>query len=437
MADYSISIDAAGSAKNNERDRSISGLFSYTGGTYKTISRLTRRGGIWCNCGGTSQSVTLAVYDQLLDGATVIKTSDTVTCKCYGTGPSADNYAQTTFSNWTQAESNAATAAWAAGTLIVRRFVTIKAYTSSNHGSPVFRDGQYSDVIAIQGSTVPFTQYRPVIALFDVFRSDDGATENPESTSVYAKIRLKMNDSTGLADSPKLRVYYAQDTDPSTASSYLDIGSTFGLSAGNLNKDKVVKLTGTWSNGADYYFLLYFSAGYEVADGRLDMAPRAAIPIYISENNMGVSIGQYSSATKDAPKFESRWPAYLYGGIARIGDGWTTLNPATGSTPADYGGGALRCRAMEKLRVVDGSILVTPGSSAVVLATLPGGYTPGKSVFSMNACSGARLARIAVGGTGDTYAGKLCLEWVKNLSDGSNYTSTAIWVQCSIYYWVD
>lgn len=437
MADYSISIDAAGSAKNNERDRSISGLFSYTGGTYKTISRLSRRGGIWCNCGGTSQSVTLAVYDQLITGTTVIKTSDTVTCKCYGTGPSADNYAQTTFLNWTQAESNAATAAWAAGTLIVRRFVTIKAYTSSNHGSPVFRDGYYSDVIAIQGSTVPFTQYRPEIVTFDVFRSDNGATENPESTSVYAKIRLRMNDSTGLADSPKLRVYYAQDTDPDTASSYLDIGSAFGLSAGNLNTDKVVKLTGTWSNGADYYFLLYFSAGYEVADGRLDMAPRATIPIYISENNNGVSIGQYSSATKDVPKFESRWPAYLYGGIARIGDGWTTLNPATGSTPADYGGGVLRCRAMEKLRVVDGSILVKPGSSIVVLATLPGGYTPGKSVFSMNACSGARLARIAVGGTGDTYAGKLCLEWVKNLSDGSNYTSAAIWVQCSINYWVD
>ena len=79
MADYSISIDAAGSAKNNERDRSISGLFPYTGGTYKTISRLSRRGGIWCNSGGTSQSVTLAVYDQLITGTTVIKTSDTVT----------------------------------------------------------------------------------------------------------------------------------------------------------------------------------------------------------------------------------------------------------------------------------------------------------------------------------------------------------------------
>ena len=437
MADYSISIDAAGSAKNNERDRSISGLFPYTDGTYKTISLLTRRGGVWCNCGGTSQSVTLAVYDQMITGTTVIKTSDTVTCKCYGTGPSSDNYAQTTFSNWTQAESNAATAAWAAGTLIIRRFVTIKAYTSSKHGSPVFRDGYYSDVIAIQGSTVPFTQYRPVIALFDVFRSDDGATENPESTSVYAKIRLKMNDSAGLADSPKLRVYFAHDTDPDTTSSYLDIGSAFGLTAENLNTDKVVKLTGTWLNSADYYFLLYFSAGYEVADGRLDMAPRAAIPIYISETNNGVSIGQYSSATQDAPKFESHWPAYLYGGIVQIGDGWTELNPLVGSTPAEYGGGALRCRAIEDMRVVDGSMMVSPGADTIVLATLPSGYTPTKSVFSMNACSGGRVARIAVGGAGDANAGKLCLSWVKNLSDGASYTDAAIWVQCSIAYWVN
>lgn len=321
MADYSISIDAAGSSKDNERDRSISGLFPYTGGTYNTISRLTRRGGIWCNCGGTSQSVTLAVYDQLLDGATVIKTSDTVTCKCYGTGPSDANYAQTTFSDWTQAQSNAATAAWAAGTLMIRRFVTIKAYTSSKHGSPVFRDGYYSDVIAIQGSTVPFTQYRPEIVKFDIFRSDDGENENLESTSVYAKIRLAMNDSTGLADAPQLRVYYAQDRDPDSTSSYLDIGSAFGLIAENLNVDKTVRLTGTWSNGEDYYFKLYFSAGYEVTESKPDMAQRMAIPIYISENNSGVSIGQYSTATDDEPKFESRWPAYLYGGIAQIGDG--------------------------------------------------------------------------------------------------------------------
>ena len=325
MAEYSISVDAAGSAKDNERDRSIGGLFPNTVGEYKTISLMTRRGGVWCNCGGTAQSVTLAVYDRLISGDTVIKTSNTVTCKCYGTGPSADNYAQTTFSNWTQAESNAAVAAWAAGTLVIRRFVSIRAYTSPNHGSPVFRDGYYSDEIAIQGATVPFTQYGPSIALFDVFRSDDGEAENPESESVYARIRLSMNDSAGLLDVPRLWVYYAQDTAPGADSPHLDIGAAFGLAAENLNVDRTVQLPGTWPNGADCFFLLVFTAGDEAATGKLDMASRAAVPIYISENNEGVAIGQYSTATKGNPKFECRWPAYLYGGIAQIGDGGASV----------------------------------------------------------------------------------------------------------------
>ena len=89
------------------------------------------------------------------------------------------------------------------------------------------------------------------------------------------------------------------------------------------------------------------------------------------------------------------------------------------------------------MRVVDGSLLVRPGADTIVLATLPSGYTPTKSVFSINACSGSRVARIAVGGAGEANAGKLCLSWVKNLSDGASYTDAAIWVQCSIAYWVN
>jgi len=321
MADYSISIDAAGSRKDNERDRSINALFPYGNGTYKTISSITRRGGIWCNCGGASQSVTLLVYDQMLDGTAVIKTSDTVECKTYGTGPSESNYAQTTFADWTQAQSNAAVKAWAAGTLVIRRFVTIKNYTHSRHGSPVFRDGFYSDVIMISGATVPFTQYGPAVALFDVFRSDDGEHENPESTSVYAKIRLSMLDSGGISDRPRLLVYHEADRDPTNASAYLELGGAFGLTAENLNADKTIQIPGTWNNGTDYYFMLFFSAGDEVSQGKLDLAPRAAIPIYVAENNEGVSIGQYSTAERGSPKFECRWPAYLYGGIAQIGDG--------------------------------------------------------------------------------------------------------------------
>lgn len=436
MSSYSISIDAAGSAKDNERDRSINTLFPYTGGTYKTISLVTRRGGIWCSCGGSSQSVTMSVYDQLITGSTVIKTSNTVTCKSYGTGPSSDNYAQTTFSDWTQAESNAAIAAWAAGTLIIRRFVTIKSYTSSKHGTPTFRDDYYSDTVTIQGDTVPFTNYAPAISLFDVFRSDDGVNEDPESTGVYAKIRLSMGDTTGLSDSPKLRVYYAQDADPGTDAPYLDIGSAFGLTAANMNVEKTLKLTGTWSNGADYYFLLYFSAGEEVADGRLDMAPRATIPLYVAENNAGVAIGQYSSATTDEPKFECRFPAYFYGGIEPVETVQPTVNSGV-STPGDYGG-TLTFRRIGRLIIVSGSIKLTSAAATKVLCDLPENCIPTDTHYYLAAMTGSKIARLAVYGTNSTEnAGTLTLEWVKTTGSTSSVSDTQGWIDCSTVYWAN
>ena len=87
--------------------------------------------------------------------------------------------------------------------------------------------------------------------------------------------------------------------------------------------------------------------------------------------------------------------------------------------------------------IVDGSINVKPGSGYVAIANLPSGYTPVSSVHSLNACSGSRIARIGVSGPTETPPGQLVLHWVKNLSDGSNYTSAAIWIQCSIMYWVE
>lgn len=328
MAEYSIYIDAAGSKKDNEQVRNINALFPYDSTKYRTISSLTRRDGIWCSAGGNSQSVDMEVYDQLLDGNTVIKTSNTATCKTYGRGPNLtssgsstnENYATTTFSNWTQKESNAAVAAWQAGTLAIKRFVTITDYTSPGHGSPVFRDGYYSDEITIKGQDMPFTNYGPSISVFDVFRSDDGETENPESTTVYARIKLSMLDSKGLSDNPKLLVYYEKEKNPTTASQFKNIKDNFGLA---LNTEKTIRLPDTWSNGASWRFMLYFSAGEEVAPAATDSASRARVPLFISDTNNGVAIGQYSTATESQSKFESRWTGYFYNGIANIQAGNT------------------------------------------------------------------------------------------------------------------
>lgn len=326
---YSISIDAAGSSQKNAQSRNINTLFPFSGGTYRTVSKITRKGGIWCSCGGKSQSVTMQVYEQMLSGETVIKTSASTTCKSHGTGPADENYATTIFDNWTQDESNAAISAWEAGTLVIKRFVSILSYTSSGHGTPTFRDGYYSDTIAIEGATAPFTNYAPVIGKFEVMRSENGTTENPESTSVYATIKLSMTDTAGLNDNAKLLAYHQADADPSTASDYVDLTSVFGLTTANLNTEKTIQIPGTWSNGVDYYFMLVFSAGEEEASA-LDIAQRATVPLYISETNNGVAIGQYSSATADDAKFECRWPAYFYGGIVT-----PTMSNVQGGVTAD------------------------------------------------------------------------------------------------------
>lgn len=334
MADYSLSKNVAGSLQDNNQTRNINSFFPYTAGTYKTISLITRRDGIWCSCGGTSQSVTMDVYDQMLDGSIIIKQSDTVSCKCYGTGPSSDNYAKTTFDNWTQAESNAAIAAWEAGTLIIKRFVTITSYTSSGHGSPTFRDGYYNDDIVIQGSTVPFTQYLPTITSFSVMRSNDGVDENPESETIYARLNINMNDATGLTDAPILRLYYSPDITITESTSYLELNDLFGMTAENLGVEKVFALPNTWSNGMDWYFKLHFSAGYEEALDATASVSRTSVPLFLASNNKGVSIGQYSTATESQPKFESGWAFFANGGIEGVTN-FTTNEVKTGGTWID------------------------------------------------------------------------------------------------------
>lgn len=277
-----------------------------------------------------------------------------------------------------------------------------------------------------------------LIEIFDAFRSSDGgSTENPDSTSVYAKIRLSMENTSSISTA---KLYLRYSSTGFFASNVInkDISSTFGVtSTSNLNRTKTISL-GTFSKTSDWYFVLDFYTNTENATVRSDVVARTNVPLFIADNNQGVAIGQYSTATASTPKFESNWPAFLYGGIANLGLLWTELTPVNGSTPGEYGGGILKCAAIDNLRIVEGSVLVKPGSSTIVIANLPSvaDWAPGAGVFAMNACQGARIARIAVGGIYEENAGKLALSWVRDLSDGELYTSSAIWVQCSIMYWM-
>ena len=192
----------------------------------------------------------------------------------------------------------------------------------------------------------------------------------------------------------------------------------------------------TFSNGVGWNFLLVFGDEYEQVTASLGIA-RAFANLHLSGYPTGgACFGGFCTSTQDNPKLESHFPAHLYGGIAKIGKGWQELTPLAGTTPAEYGG-VLRCRKIEDKRIVDGSIQVKPGSGTIALAKLPDDFMPAYSVFSLNACGGSRIARIAVHGPEDEFPGHLALSWAKNLSNGDSYTSAAIWIQCSIEYWVD
>ena len=72
--------------------------------------------------------------------------------------------------------------------------------------------------------------------------------------------------------------------------------------------------------------------------------------------------------------------------------------------------------------------------SAIQVADLPTIIAPKKgNHYSMNACGGARIARVIA-----TATGGLSIEWIRKLTDGANdTTTTGLWVSMNVDYWVD
>lgn len=72
--------------------------------------------------------------------------------------------------------------------------------------------------------------------------------------------------------------------------------------------------------------------------------------------------------------------------------------------------------------------------SAIQVADLPTIIAPKKgNHYSMNACDGARIARVIA-----TATGGLSIEWIRRLTDGANdTTTTGLWVSMNVDYWID
>ena len=112
--------------------------------------------------------------------------------------------------------------------------------------------------------------------------------------------------------------------------------------------------------------------------------------------------------------------------------GWYDLPLADGITSGIIGRGTPQYKKIGNHVFIRGSVNVTALSSGTVLiGTLPEGFRPNASEYSMQPCGGARIAQIFVNSDG-----QLKLDCVYDLSSGSPYAGE-LWVQVVIDYHVE
>ena len=123
--------------------------------------------------------------------------------------------------------------------------------------------------------------------------------------------------------------------------------------------------------------------------------------------------GWYSTLTNaDIP--DSDWiPCVLKSGIT------TASNNYGGKTKLSYR------KIGEQIHIV-GGVAVTNHTSSTVVASLPVAYRPETTHYWLSPLTGSRIARCIIGSGGD-----LVIEWIKNISDGSDYTGNVSWIDMS------
>lgn len=114
--------------------------------------------------------------------------------------------------------------------------------------------------------------------------------------------------------------------------------------------------------------------------------------------------------------------------------GWWTLKLASGVTSGTYGTRPTPSYRKIGSRVfIEGGVGVTiPSSGSVLLATLPAGFRPLKNVYTLQACSGTRVARVYLDTNGNLYC-----EWIYNLTDGSRFSGEISWMQIDMSFFVN
>ena len=168
----------------------------------------------------------------------------------------------------------------------------------------------------------------------DIWREPDD-----EAVTVAATIRITsdVEDSVFLERGYTAQLYYSDaHNPPTTGDSVAVLNATIADMLGGIVGSTEAVGT-TFSNGANWYFMLVISNGHETRSAMASI-PRAFANVHLSgQRTGGVAFGKFSAATEGNPIFECMYPAYFYGGIAKVGGGsdlLPSLGVQTGSSTA-------------------------------------------------------------------------------------------------------
>ena len=314
---------------------------------------------------------------------------------------------------------------------------------------------------AVTGLAAMRERINPTFSKFSFVRCDTAGTVNDEGERLLSTVKLSFLNNAYSEFTLTLTLYSVNGSTQTAVTTITIPSSDSRMSqlVTGITNSTLFTASFTVAKGTTYVLKGMLSSSLESSTASCNIAKSFANMHLSAATNGGVAFGSFSSSTNAAPKFENSFPAYFYsnlnvsgalgvtgaatfsgaqtvggnavfnGGIGTLNMKWQNITLASGiASPGTWGGGRLRVGKIGTHVYVNGSVNAASGA---LLGTIPAGYRPASyNFYSLRPCGGARVARIFVNPSGELH-----LEWVRNLTDGKEYT-TAVWVDCNFDYFM-
>ena len=168
------------------------------------------------------------------------------------------------------------------------------------------------------------SEFKPSITDAKIYRASSTGAASDSGTYLSFTAKLAV-EKTGSGGSGILRIYSGSSASGATTQVY----SKTGISGSTSGVTVSGPAFATLASGSKKWYRMEFS--YTATANGVSSTETVSAAFLVGSvftnvhlagvSTGGVRFGGYSTATVDNPKFECDYPAYLYGGIAQIGDG--------------------------------------------------------------------------------------------------------------------